>query len=240
MGVPENVPNLPLYKTFSEDHRKTYGPFAKPAEEFATRSRVYQTPFMYDNVEAGDFYEIDVCKGIEFRADTGFLTIEEDRPIAAVTVIGSGCVARGYNIVEWWDEGENIDNVDNKTVKRLRVDNLNGIHPSVWIHILAKVPFLVEQWKAAGIPFNYDHVSGGGVKDDYDLLKKLTLGFSENMPLTFHENSAHFALGHGPIASYPKKVTIRCGCKEPEDPGTNLERYPGDYAIRLVKVQVIV
>jgi len=39
--------------------------------------------------------------------------------------------------------------------------------------------------------------------------------------------------------SYPKKITIRCGCKETEDPGTKLERYPGDYAIRLVQVHVI-
>jgi len=41
-------------------------------DEFATKIRVYQTPFMYDNVEVGDFYEIDVMKGIEFKADTGF------------------------------------------------------------------------------------------------------------------------------------------------------------------------
>ena len=246
---------LPLYKGFSEEHIKRYKPFSGKVEEFSTRIRVYQTPFMYDNVDVGDFYEIDACKGIEFKADTGFLTITEDRPIAAVTVVGSGCVARGYNIVEWWEEGENIDNVDNKTVKRLRVDNLNGIHPSIWIHLLSKLAFA----KSA----SYDTVVPNEIKDDYDLLKKLSLGFSDNMPLTFHENSVHFAvgqkavvtdpvkfaaLGHsfssaedrGPTSSFPKKITIRCGCKEPEDPGTSLERYPGDYAIRLVQVHVIV
>jgi hypothetical protein len=254
---------LPIYKTFTEEQLKTYKPFAGKADEFSTKIRVYQTPFMYENVAVGDFYEIDVMKGIEFKADTGFITITEDRPIVGVTVVGSGCVPRGYNIVEWWEEGESIDNVNNRTVKRLRVDNLNGVHPSVWIHILAKVPFLVEQFKNAGIPFNYDHVAGKGViKDDYDLLKKLSLGFYENLPLAFFENSVHFAVGHSPVVKakkfheesgnsftsvkgdlpelcYPRKITIRCGCKEPEDPGSTLERYPGDYAIRLVQVHVI-
>jgi len=252
---------LPVYKTFTEEQLKNYKRYAGPVDEFATKIRVYQTPFMYDNVEVGDFYEIDVMKGIEFKADTGFLTITEDRPIVAVTVVGSGCVPRGYNILEWWEDGETIDNVNNRTLKRLRVDNLNGVHPSVWIHILTKLPFLVEGFKAAGIPFNYDHVSGGGIKDDWELLKKLSLGFSENLPLCFHENSVHFAVGHTPVVAdmrqyeavghsfttvegplpplrYPRKITIRCGCKEPEDPGCQLERYPGDYAIRLVQVYV--
>lgn len=246
--------NLPLYKTFTKQQLRKYKPFSRPVDEFSTKIRVYQTPFMYDNVEIGDFYEIDVMKGIEFKADTGFITITEDRPIAAVTVVGSGCVPRGYNIVEWWDEGESIDNVDNRTVKRLRVDNLNGVHPSIWIHLLAKLPF------TRGL--TYDVVSQRDIKDDYDLLKKLTLGFYDHLPLACHENSVHFALGHSPVAadrkqyaslghsfrsiesrnpvlSYPKRITIRCGCKEPEDPGTKLERYPGDYAIRLVQVHVI-
>lgn len=131
---------LPLYESFSDEQRRTCARFAGPADEFATRVRVYQTPFLYDNVEVGNFYEIDVMKGIEFKADEGFLTIAEDRPIVAVTVVGSGCTPGGYNIVEWWDDGESIANVDNRTVKRLRVDDLKGIHPSIWLHILAEVP----------------------------------------------------------------------------------------------------
>ena len=247
--------NLPLYKTFTSEQIERYKRFSGKVEEFSTRVRVYQTPFMYDNVEAGNFYEIDVCKGIEFKADEGYLTITEDRPIAAVTVVGSGCVPRGYNIVEWWEDGENMDNVDNKTVKRLRVDNLTGIHPSIWIHLLTKLQFTKT--------ISYDTVTPGEIKDDFDLLKKLTEGFSEDLALTFHENSVHFAVGQslvvtdreefekvghsfasaddpGPTTSFPKKITIRCGCKAPEDPGTSLERYPGDYAIRLVQVHVIV
>jgi hypothetical protein len=247
--------NLPLYKTFTEEQRKMYKPFSGKVDEFSTRIRAYQTPFMYDNVAVGDFYEIDVMKGIEFKADTGFITITEDRPIAAVTVVGSGCVPRGYNIVEWWEDGENIDNVDNRTVKRLRIDNLNGVHPSIWICLLARLKCVEKA--------NYDTVSPGDIKNDHDLLKKLSLGFYDNLPLAFYENSAHFAVGHSPVLddpkkyeqlghsfaevegrlpvlSYPKKVTIRCGCKGTEDPGTRLERYPADYAIRLVQTHVIV
>ncbi|MBI3922190.1 MAG: hypothetical protein HY318_12285 [Armatimonadetes bacterium] len=36
------------------------------------------------------------------------------------------------------------------------------------------------------------------------------------------------------------KVTVRAGCKIPEDVGTSLERYPGDYAVRVVETTVIV
>jgi hypothetical protein len=243
----------PLYRTFTPEQLATYGRFAGNVDEFATRTRVYQTPFLYPNMEVGNFYEIDVMKGIEFKADEGYLTIAEDRPIVAVTVVGSGCVPRGYNIVEWWEEGEGIASVDNRTVKRLRVDDLNGIHPSIWVHLLAKVAF------ARGI--GYDAVSPGDIKDDCDLLHKLTNGFYDSLPLSFHENSAHFALGHTPVVTerapfealghsfaglpagavplaYPRRITIRCGCKGTEDTRTRLERTPADYAIRLVQVQV--
>lgn len=244
---------IPVYKTFTEEQREQYQPFSGEADEFSTRIRVYQTPFMYDNVEVGDFYEIDVMKGIELKADTGFITITEDRPIVAVTVVGSACVPRGYNIVEWWEEDENIDNVDNRTLKRLRVDNLNGIHLSIWMHILSKLGFARS--------VSYDVVTGttGEVKSDFDLLKKLTNGFYEHLPLAAYENSAHFAVGHTPVVTdpgtfaalghsfgsvkstprYPRQITVRCGAKDTEDPGTNLERYPGDYAVRLIQVHVM-
>ena len=245
--------SIPLYRTFTEEQRKNYEPVTGKVDEFSTRIRIYQTPFMYDNVEVGDFYEIDAMKGIEFKADTGFLTITEDRPIVGVTVVGSGCVSRGYNIVEWWEDDESIDNVDNRTLKRLRVDNLNGIHLSVWVHLLARLEFLKT------VDYDTVTVKPGVVKNDFDLLKKLTNDFYEDLPTAAYENSAHFAVGHSPVAtdpqtyanyghsfgsvkstpSYPRKITIRCGCKGTEDTGTNLERYPADYAIRLVQVHVV-
>lgn len=243
-----------LFETFSESDIRRFKPFSGPAEEFSTRIRVYQTPFMYDNVEVGNYHEIDVCRGVEFKADDGFLTITEDRQIAAVTVVGSGCAPKGYNIVEWWEDGENIDNVDNKTVKRLRVDNLNGIHPSPWVHFLAGLPFMDDQ--------DFDMIIPNEIKDNYDLLKKISFGFSDSLPLTFHENSAHFAVGQscivpdqekfkkvgisfasesdrGPTSSFPRKITIRCGCREYEDAGTSYQRF-ADYSIRLVQVHLIV
>ena len=105
-------------------------------------------------------------------------------------------------------------------------------------------------------------MSPGDIKDDRDLLSKLTRGFYDSLPLSFYENSAHFALGHTPVVagreayealghsfaglegkaaplSYPERITIRCGCKGTEDTGTRLDRTPADYAIRLVQVQVI-
>jgi hypothetical protein len=39
---------------------------------------------------------------------------------------------------------------------------------------------------------------------------------------------------------YPKKITVRAGTKVMEDTGTRIERYPGDYAVRLVETTVIV
>jgi hypothetical protein len=90
----------------------------------------------------------------------------------------------------------------------------------------------------------------------------MSLGFYDNLPLAFYENSVHFAVGHSPVVKdpkdyelagnsfysvkgdlptlrYPKKITIRCGCKDTEEAGTDHERYPGDYAIRLVQTHVI-
>ena len=226
------IEGLPLYKKFSEQQIKTYKPFSGEAEEYSTKIREYQTPFMYDNVDVGDFYEIDACKGIEFKADTGFITITEDRPIVAVTVVGSGCVARGYNIVEWWKDDECVDDMKSQLVKRQRVDNLNGMHPSIWLLIIMKA-------KCAHGPdgklVDYDRIVPGEVKDRADCLKKLSAGFYEGVGMGFYENTAHFRVG----PPYPHKVTVRCGCKEPEDPGTSLERYPGDYAIRVVETLVM-
>jgi len=216
---------LPLYKTFTQEQIEQFGPVRKP-QVLQTRRHVYTTPFMYDNVEVGDFYEIDPTKGIEFKADTGFLTITEEKPILAVTVVGSGCTPKGYNICEWWDEGESIDNMKDQLVKRQRVDNLNGTHPSIWCQLLMGT--------FPGLTFKT--VSDGQMKNAVDCLKKLSDGYYEGLYMGFYENTAFFRVG----PPYPHKVTIRSGCKVPEDPGTALERYPADYAIRVVETTVIV
>lgn len=217
---------LPLYKSFTDEQRKQFGPHQRAPEQFATKRRVYATPFMYDNVDVGDFYEIDPTKGIEFKADTGFLAVEEDAPIVGVTVIGSGCVPGGYNICEWWDDGESIDNMTNQLVKRQRVDHLNGTHPSIWSQLLMGT--------FPGLTFK--DVAGDEMKGPVDCLKKLTDGYYGGYFMGFYENTVYFRVG----PPQPRKVTIRSGCKVTEDPGISIARYPGDYAIRVVETTVIV
>jgi len=211
-------------KGFTEEHIKRFGP-VREYEVLSTERHVYTAPFMYQNVEVGDFYEIDPDKGIEFKADDGFLTIEENKPIVAVTVVGSGCTQGGYNICEWWDEGETIDNMKNQLVKRQRVDNLNGTHPSIWSQLLMKT--------FPGLTF--DDIAPEEIKDAVDCLKKLSLRYYEGYYMGFYENTAYFRIG----PPYPHKVTIRSGCKATEDPGTSIERYPADYAIRVVETTVV-
>jgi len=215
---------LTLIKGFTEEHIQRFGP-VKECEVLSTERHVYTTPFMYENVEVGDFYEIDPTKGIEFKADDGFLTIKEEKPIVAVTVVGSGCTPQGYNICEWWDEGEGIDNMKDQLVKRQRVDNLNGTHPSIWSQLLIKT--------FPGLTF--DDIAPEEMKDAVDCLKKLSMGYYGGFYMGFYENTAYFRVG----PPYPHKVTIRSGCKVPEDAGTSIERYPGDYAIRVVETMVV-
>jgi len=219
---------LPLYETFTGEQLKTHGP-PKKAWEFTTRRRVYETPFVYENVEVGDFFEIDIVKGIELKADTGYITVTEDRPIAEVVVVGSGCAQNGYNIVEWWEDGESLEHMNNQLVKRQRVDGLNGIHPSVWIELMRKAAWAERH--------TYESVTDGEIKDFPDIARRLTQGYCENLEMTFWENTVPFRVGTKD--SYPERITVRAGCKNYEDPGTSIERYPADYAVRLIETHVI-
>ena len=152
---------------------------------------------------------------------------EEKQPILGVTVVGSGCVPRGYVICEWWGEGESIEKVGNtgQLIKRQRVENLNGVHPvSTWAKLLRdpeKVPFKsVEEMRQAVV----------------GTLWSQSLGFYEDTPTKFYENTVYFRVG----PPEPHRVTIRCGCKFPEDWGNPARcRYLGDYTIRVVETTVV-
>ena len=217
--------DLKLYQDFTEEQIKQFGPVRQP-EKFTTERRVYTTPFMYDNVEVGEFSEIDPTKGIEFIADTGYLTITEDQPIVAVTVVGSGCTPKGYVICEWWDQGESIDNMKDQLVKRQRHENLNGIHPSIWLQLLmGTFPGLTFKDVAPGEPIN----------SAVACLKALSDNYYSGVYMGFYENTSYFRVG----PPQPKQITIRCGCKDTEDPCTSIARYPADYAVRLVETTVI-
>lgn len=217
--------DLTLYKAFTDEQRKQFGPSRVAEAIDRARRRVYTTPFMYDNVQVGDFYEIDPAKGIEFKADDGFVTIKEEAPIFAVTVVGSGCTPSGYNICEWWDEGESIDTLQSQLVKRQRVDGLNGTHPSIWSQLLlGTFPGL-----------RFEDIAPEEMANAVECMKKLSDRYYGGVYLGFYENTAYFRIG----PPYPRTVTIRCGCKVPEDPGTSIERYPGDYAIRVVETLLL-
>jgi len=225
--------DLTLWSGFSAEQRQQFGP-VREREVLTTQRHVYSSPFMYDNVEVGNFYEIDPTKGIEFKADDGFLTIHEDHPISAVAVVGSGCTPGGYNICEWWDEGESIDTMQDQLVKRQRVDGLNGIHPSIWCQLLIRTFKNLEH--LGGRDLSFSDIAPEEMKDEVECLRKLSLQYYQGVDMGFYENTAYFRVG----PPYPTKVTIRCGCKGIEDPATSIERYPADYAIRVVEMTVIV
>jgi len=225
--------DLTLFSGFTDEQRQHFGPPRQP-EVLTTRQHVYTSPFIYDNVEVGNFYEIDPTKGIEFQADDGFLTIREERPISSVCVVGSGCTQGGYNICEWWDEGQSVDTMTDQLVRRQRVDGLDGVHPSIWCQLMMRtyknMPHL------GGRDLAWEDVAPEEMADTVECLRKLSHGYYQNVEMSFYENTAHFRVG----PPYPKSITIRCGCKGVEDPGTSIERYPADYAIRVVEVSVIV
>jgi len=217
--------DLQLFEGFTPAQLEQFGPMQEAEVISGTERHVYTTPFIYPNVEVGNFYEIDPTKGIEFQADKGFLTIKENAPILAVTVVGSGCTPKGYNICEWWDEGESLDTLKDQRVKRQRVDNLNGTHPSIWCQLLlGTFPGL-----------SFDDIAPEEMANAAECMKKLSDRFYDGVYMGFYENTAYFRVG----PPQPRAVTIRSGCKVPEDPGTSIERYPGDYAIRVVETLVV-
>ncbi len=216
--------DLVLYEGFTQEQLDHFGP-KREAEVLTTERHVYMTPFMYTNVEVGNFYEIDPTKGIEIKADDGFIAIAEEKPILGVTVVGSGCTPKGYNICEWWGEGETIDNMTDQLVKRQRVDDLNGTHPAIWSQLIQGI--------YPGV--TWEQVAGDEMLGAVDCLKKLSEGYYGGYHMGFYENTVYFRVG----PPYPRKITVRGGCKVPEDPGTSIERYPGDYAVRLIETTVV-
>jgi hypothetical protein len=217
--------SLPLFKGFTPEQLKQFGP-AREAQVIKTERRAYSTPFIYSNVVVGDFYEVDPTKGVELKSLEGFITIEESRPIAGAIVVGSGCVPRGFNICEWWDDGESIDNMKDQLVKRQRIDNLHGTHPSIYSQLMMGT--------FPGLTFK--SVSGGDMKNAADCLKKLTDGYYGGYYMGFYENVANFRIG----PPYPKKITIRAGTHLPEDSGTRYERFGGDYSVRVIETFTII
>ena len=235
---------IPSYTLFPpEEHRPKFstevaseaaflGEIREP-EIFETEHHVYTVPFRYRNVKVENFLTRGGGKGIELAAEIGTITIEEEKPIISVTVVGSGCSGRNYNIVEWWGPGENIRNLRKlqKLVKRQRADNMNGQH-NAWIQTaLTEEP---PEFETAREARDY-------IKQIQRIFYNMTSGYSVpgSVMSGLYENTAYFRIGD---TSRPEntvhKVVIRGGGLDYEDPGGKVARYPADYTFRLIDLVV--
>lgn len=135
-------------------------------EEYRPTTYAYHAPFNYPNVK------VELGRpgtGVEFNPDGaeldiypyGAITIEEEAPIVAVTVIGSGCSNQAYVILE----AEPLVWKYPRTAVRMRKSNLWGAHVrgDAW-HTGVK-----EDWNDAGlscarfdIPESRKVIVGGG------------------------------------------------------------------------------
>lgn len=131
-----------------------------------TRTYTYWAPFNYPNVQ------VELGRpgtGTEFNPDGaeidiypyGSITVEEEEPILAVTVIGSGCSTGGYVVLE----AEPLEWQYPRTAVRMRRDNLWGMH----VRGDAWSAGVKEDWNDAGlssarfdIPESRKVIVGGG------------------------------------------------------------------------------
>jgi hypothetical protein len=109
----------------ADDYR--LGPIQE-VEVFETEHHLYRSPFHYKNVVIDNWVEFSE-KGVEIEAERGSITVREQQPIVSVTVVGTGCETPGYNIVEWWSDGEDPTEPQGQLMKRQRVNDLRGQHP---------------------------------------------------------------------------------------------------------------
>ena len=202
-------------------------------EVFETEHRVYTCPFRYRNVAVDGWLEFSE-KGIEILADRGSITIEEEKPIVSVTVVGSGCSGNNYNIVEWWGPGEGLceeETMRTQLVKRQRVDNLKGQHPAF---TQAALTGAMPDFKSVDEAKEYIRTIQGWV---YNMTSGCTMPGSLMSGL--YENAAYFRIGD---TSRPeltaRKVVVRGGGLDYEDPGCDRVRYPADYTFRLIDLVV--
>jgi hypothetical protein len=233
-----------------DDYR--LGPMQE-VEAFETEHRLYRSPFRYKNVVIDNWVEFSE-KGVEIQAERGSITIREQQPIVSVTVVGTGCETPGYNIVEWWDDGEDVSNFRGQLIKRQRVGDLRGQHPQQ-LHQL----FTRKQ--------NFKTVEEAN--EYVEILQRALYAKSFNFTVPgsimggLYENTAYFRIGDvttfeekatqndGAIhrnatgRSEAHKVVIRAGSLDIEEPGKKRVEgaaahtyYPGDYAVRLIDLVV--
>jgi hypothetical protein len=171
-----------VHSHFTQEQIDKFGP-VKHHDTLQTERHVYTTPLMYSNLEVGNFVDIDPHRGVRLQADHGFVTIKEDKPIVAVTIVGSGSAAKGYNVIEWWNDDENLMDMKTQLVKRQRIDNLEGMHPSEAVQLLMGA-FPGKKFK--------DLDTQEELKSSVDWLKKMSDCYYEPLPMMFFENTVYF------------------------------------------------
>ena len=215
---------------------RAHGEVRQP-EVYETEHHVYSTPFNYENVELRNWSEGMAAKGPEFLADLGSITIVEKQPIVEVIVVGSGCEANNYNIIEWWNEGETLRNCKSQLIKRQRVGDLQGQHPA-WIQkVLCQERPKFETLEEAEALFKKMQRYVHGKTSNYTMPGSLMSGL--------YENTVYFRIGD---TSRPEltvhKIVVRGGGLDYEDPlgaefsDGDRNRYPADYVFRLIDVVV--
>ena len=232
--LPPQHGSMRVYRCPEDDDR--LGEVRK-VEVFETEHHVYTSPFRYQNVTVDGWLAgrpVRSIKGLEMLADAGSIVIEEDRPIVAVTVVGSGCAGNNYNIVEWWGPGEHLRDTKTRNtqfIKRQRVENLKGQHNSAVQKYLAHEP---PEFKTVKDAQEY-------IQRMQDAIHNVTSGFymPGSLMTGLYENTAYFRIGDtGRPEHTPYRVVIRGGGLDYEDPGRDRSRYPADYTFRLVDLEV--
>jgi hypothetical protein len=163
---PEREPGREWTETELEVTRMAKESSPQTREVWRTKVYSYWAPFNYPNVR------VELGRpgtGTEFNPDGaeidiypyGSITIEEQEPIVAVTVIGSGCSNQSYVILE----AEPLEWKYPRTAVRMRQQNLWGMH----VRGDAWSAGVREDWNDAGlssarfdIPESKRVIVGGG------------------------------------------------------------------------------
>jgi hypothetical protein len=211
-----------IFSQFTDEDRKRLGP-PKTPEAFSTEHHEYVSPFNYVNVTLGNFAEYDTQTGMELIPEKGFITIEEQQPIVAVTVVGSGCCPKGYVVCEYGEDEEKLEDLAPGAPKRQQIDNLNGIHFDYGRRVL------MGQFKGESREQEYLDSHGGVV----DWFSHRSGGFYGSIWMGVYENTAFFRVER------TNKITIRAGSLDVEDPYMPNARYPGEYSVRIIETTVV-
>ena len=145
---PERGPDGKITEKEREVRNLVESKASQTRDVLRVKTYAYWAPFNHKNVT------VDLGRpgtGVEFNSDGaeldvypyGAIEIVEDEPIVAVTVIGSGCSANGYVILE----AEPLEWKFPRTAVRMRANNLHGVH----VRGDAWMAGIREDWNDAGM-----------------------------------------------------------------------------------------